>query len=138
MQAHVYNRQRKRSVDLASLRAFASDLARKLALDSEFSVVLISDSSMVRYNSRYRGRKEPTDVLSFPDSKLPGEEQNGYLGDILISVETADRRKRADLRQEIETLCLHGLLHLLGYDHEEDDGQMNALEARLRKELGLV
>lgn len=138
MLAHVYNRQRKRSVDLASLRSFLKALTRKLALETGFSVVLISDSSMARYNMRYRGRKEPTDVLSFPDSRLPGEEPNGYLGDILISVETAERRKRTDLKQEIETLCLHGLLHLLGYDHEKDDGQMNALETRLRKELGLV
>ncbi len=138
MQAHVYNRQRKIRIDLASLRSFLEVLARKLALESGFSVILISDTAMARYNARYRGKPGPTDVLSFPDSKEPWEEQNGYLGDILISVETADRRKMAGLKEEIELLCLHGLLHLLGYDHEKDDGRMEALEGRMRKELGLA
>ncbi|MEE8586074.1 MAG: rRNA maturation RNase YbeY [Acidobacteriota bacterium] len=123
---------------MASLRSFLEVLTPKLALESGFSVVLISDPAMARYNARYRGKQGPTDVLSFPDAKVPWEEQDGYLGDILISVETADRRKPAGLRQEIESLCLHGLLHLLGYDHEKDDGQMEALEGRIRKELGLV
>ena len=138
LQVRVYNRQRKRPVDLAKLRSFLGRLAHKLAPESGFSVVLISDPAMARYNARYRAHQGPTDVLSFPDAKAPWEEQNGYLGDILISVETADRRRPAGLRQEIESLCLHGLLHLLGYDHEKDEGQMEALEGRMRKELGLV
>ena len=83
-----------------------------------------------RYNREYRGQDKATDVLSFP-----GDES--YLGDILISVETAYeqavRSKVLTLESNIRRLALHGLLHLMGYDHETDDGQMRAAEVRLRR-----
>ena len=73
-------------------------------------------------------------MFSFP------ADGNGYLGDVVISAETARRQSRRfghSLGEEIRLLMLHGLLHLLGYDHEKDDGQMNRRELRLRRRLGL-
>lgn len=84
-------------------------------------------------NRRYRGNDWPTDVLAFPGG-------GGALGDIVISLPYASReaRRRGQGRaEELDRLLLHGYLHLLGYDHEVDDGQMDRLEARLRRRLGL-
>jgi probable rRNA maturation factor len=90
-------------------------------------------------NRDFRGFDKPTDVLSFRTSRKGGSE--GYLGDIVISVETADRqarRLRSTLPRELEILALHGFLHLLGYDHETDDGEMRRIEYRLRRRLRIV
>jgi probable rRNA maturation factor len=87
---------------------------------------------MADLNHRFRGKPQPTDVLSFPVD--PGE--NGYLGDVVISAETARRNARRSgrsLREELRILILHGVLHLLGYNHETDRGQMNRLERKLRR-----
>lgn len=102
-----------------------------------FSIVLISDAAMCVYNSRYRGQECPTDVLSFPYEREGWSDAEPYLGDILISVESAQRQKRGTLEQELQVLCLHGLLHLMGYDHEKDRGEMNAFENHLKEEFGL-
>ncbi|MFB3905559.1 MAG: rRNA maturation RNase YbeY [Acidobacteriota bacterium] len=101
-------------------------------------MVLISDAAMKRFNRQFAGIDKTTDVLSFP----AGLEDNGsaaeaYLGDVLISVETAERQKKAGLEQELNVLMLHGLLHLLGYDHTVDDGEMKELEDRLKGEFSL-
>lgn len=93
---------------------------------------------MCRYNRIYRKKNSTTDVLSFPvNETLP--DNRHYLGDVLISLERADvqaKERARSLNEEIQTLLLHGVLHLLGYDHETDRGQMNRLEKRLGKELG--
>ena len=85
---------------------------------------------MQAYNRDYRGFDKPTDVLSFPGDR-------SYLGDILISSETAynQARKSATLTFErnLRRLILHGLLHLMGYDHETDNGEMRIMERRLRR-----
>jgi probable rRNA maturation factor len=84
-------------------------------------------------NRHYRGKDRTTDVLAFPGD-------GGALGDIVISVPYASReaRRRGQGRaEELDRLLLHGYLHLLGYDHEVDDGQMDRLEARLRRRLDL-
>ena len=97
---------------------------------AEFSVVLVTDVMMRRYNRDYRGLDKPTDVLSFRG-------ESGYLGDILISSETAYNQARNSNTLSFETnihrLLLHGLLHLIGYDHETDDGEMRTVERRLRR-----
>ena len=127
----LIDKQRRHAVDRAKLRRFLSELVPQLGVeDREFSVVLITDDSMRRYNRDYRGFDKPTDVLSFRG-------ESGYLGDILISSETAynQARKSSSLNLEtnIQRLVLHGLLHLMGYDHETDHGEMRAIERRLRR-----
>jgi probable rRNA maturation factor len=96
------------------------------------ALVLAGDRTLRRLNARYRGKDRPTDVLSFPGDGTTG------LGDIVISVETAARNARRlgrTLAQELDVLALHGFLHVLGYDHETDQGQMDRLERRLRRRL---
>lgn len=110
-----------------------------LGVDGEWSVVLVSDRAMRRFNRDFSGNDYATDVLSFPNQPESWEDPKGkpYLGDILISVETANTQRRGSLLDELKLLALHGLLHLLGYDHETDHGEMTSLEDSLRRELGL-
>ncbi|HEY1435678.1 MAG TPA: rRNA maturation RNase YbeY, partial [Thermoanaerobaculia bacterium] len=101
------------------------------------SVLFCADVRMRSLNRRYRGKDRSTDVLAFP----AGAAGNGYLGDIVISVPYAVReaRRRAEpASREMDRLLLHGLLHLMGHDHETDDGQMDALEGRLRRRLRIA
>jgi probable rRNA maturation factor len=127
----LVNKQRKQTIDLRALHRFLSDLVRTLEVQYRpFSVVFINDERMRRYNRQYRGFDKTTDVLSFPGDY-------GYLGDILISSQTAYNQALKSVTLSFETnlrrLILHGLLHLMGYDHETDDGQMRAIERRLRR-----
>ena len=99
------------------------------------SVLFCGDRRMRTLNCRYRRKDRPTDVLAFPGSG------GGLLGDIVISVPYAARqarRRREPADREIDRLLLHGFLHLCGYDHETDGGQMDRLEARLRRRLRLT
>ena len=100
-------------------------------------MLFCADTRMRALNRRYRGQDRPTDVLAFP----AGDAGSGFLGDIVISVPYAERearRRREPGAREIDRLLVHGLLHLMGYDHETDDGEMDALEARIRRRLGLA
>jgi probable rRNA maturation factor len=115
----------------AWVRAVAPARARGLV-----TIALVGDATMRRLNRRYRGKDRPTDVLSFaPDTRGP------ILGDIAIATGVARRQAREAghaYAQELRVLALHGLLHLLGYDHETDDGRMERLEGRLRRRGGLA
>jgi probable rRNA maturation factor len=98
------------------------------------TVAIVSDARVRALNRKFRKKDQTTDVLSFP------AEEPGYLGDVVISSGVAARQARAarhSLATELRVLALHGLLHLLGYDHERDDGQMARLERRLRRQGGL-
>ena len=133
LQVLLLDRQRRRRVDRARLRRVLAGAARALRVEGEVSLVLTGDRSVRALNARYRGKDKPTDVLSFP---ADGGESG--LGDIVISVETAARNARSlgrTLPRELDVLALHGFLHVLGYDHETDDGTMDRLEARLRRRL---
>lgn len=143
----LLNRQRAARADWDEVRRFLHRLAVEvkpprgggLVSRSEFAVCLLSDAGIRRYNKRYRGADYPTDVLSFP-AKNGRNRSAAYLGDVLISVETArDNARRYGLRleEEIEVLALHGVLHLLGYDHERDAGEMARVERRWSERLGL-
>jgi len=124
-------------VDRSDLLAFAASLSRRLRIRAGFSIVLISDPSMRRYNRDFAGEDHSTDVLSFScHDSVPGAGEN-YLGDVLISVETADRQKKGTLDGELKALALHGILHLMGYDHAVDQGRMRALERDLKREFSL-
>ena len=99
------------------------------------TVAIVPDARVRALNHEYRRTDTPTDVLSFPS------EERGYLGDVVIAAGVARRQARAaghSLQTELRVLALHGLLHLLGYDHERDDGQMARVERRLRRQGGLV
>lgn len=101
------------------------------------SIALVSDSRVRELNRRYRKKDCATDVLSFVADATPPER---LLGDIVIARGVARRQARraghGELT-ELRLLALHGLLHLLGYDHERDDGRMRRVERRLRLKGGL-
>jgi probable rRNA maturation factor len=100
----------------------------------QVTVALVPDRRVQELNSTFRGKNTSTDVLSFP------ADEPGVLGDVVIARGVARRQARGaghDLPTEIRVLALHGLLHLLGYDHEHDGGRMARLEARLRRKGGL-
>jgi len=129
----LLNRQKRRSVSAARLRKVLRAAARTLRVRGELSLVLAGDGLLRRLNRDYRGKDKTTDVLSFP-----GDGGEAGLGDIVISVAKAERNARRfgrSLPQELDVLALHGFLHVLGYDHEADDGTMDRLEGRLRKRL---
>ena len=129
----LLDRQRRRRVSAARLRRVLGGAASALRVKGEVSLVLAGDRLLRRLNRTYRGKDRPTDVLSFP-----GGGGEAGLGDVVISVETAERNARGlgrTLGQELDVLALHGFLHVLGYDHETDDGEMDRLEARLRERL---
>ena len=138
----LIRRQRVIPVNCEEIEVFLERLPAELSC-STFSICLISDRAMRRFNGRFRHKNEATDVLSFPMSGGAGKPATGeddYAGDILISVPTAQRnaaRFGLRLEDEIKALILHGLLHLLGNDHETDGGRMARSERRWGARLGL-
>ena len=114
---------------------FARRLERDVAKGRVFDALITGDSELRRLNRDFRGKDYATDVLSFPS-----DDANGHLGDIAISLGRARAQAREfghGIEQEIQILMLHGLLHLLGYDHETDTGAMARAEKRWRSKLGL-
>jgi probable rRNA maturation factor len=107
-------------------------------LPGQVDVLLADDATLRRLNRQYRGKNKSTDVLSFPAPEGPAGEI--MAGDLAISLETAARQAAEhghSLRDEVRILMLHGVLHLAGYDHETDAGEMAAHEAELRRTLRL-
>ena len=118
-------------------RIISTALTRLGETQTEVHVVVTDDERVRELNRTWRAIDAPTDVLSFPDGdELPDGRR--FLGEIIISLDAA-RRQAAELGhselRELQELTLHGVLHLLGYDHEEDDGDMDSLELELREEL---
>lgn len=104
----------------------------------DVSIAVVSDRRMRALNRQFRGKDAATDVLSFPATHMPGV--SSFLGDIVIAAGVAARQAREaghPVSTELRVLALHGLLHLLGYDHDTDGGKMARAEARLRKKAGL-
>jgi probable rRNA maturation factor len=145
----VINRQRLKTVE----RKHAAELARTVLdkigrEDATLTITFIRDRAMRQLNRDYRQIDKPTDVLSFAYHEAPDHFEDNFdseglahLGDVVISVETAERYA-AELgltfEREIEYLIIHGTLHLAGYNHETDNGEMNRLEKKLRKEFLLL
>jgi len=130
-------KKRVSGINEAALSRFVSRAKRAAGLAGEVSVMLTSSSELQRLNRRFRGKNKTTDVLSFP---AMDKAQNGLAGDIAISAEIAAynaRHLRHSPADEIKILVLHGILHLAGYDHERDRGEMAFKEWHLRKTLGL-
>jgi probable rRNA maturation factor len=162
----ILNRQRTVRVAQRPLQLFLRRLQGHLGLGgADVTICLVSDAEIARMNETFRRKKGPTDVLSFPavERRKPltprrarRVAQNGnraaihgragtsrieFLGDVVISPATARRNAKEfgrTLPNELRILILHGVLHLLGYDHETDRGQMDRYERRLRRRLGLA
>jgi probable rRNA maturation factor len=153
----ILNRQRAVRVARRPLEFFLARVRKELGLgEADVTVCLVSDAEIARMNEAYRKKKGPTDVLSFPEVKRrapvslrrarkwssPGDAQRRqFLGDVAISPATARRNAKQQGRElggELQILILHGVLHLLGYDHETDGGEMDRVERRLRRRLGLT
>jgi probable rRNA maturation factor len=138
----VVNRQRKVPIDVDRWQAFSTKVLRALPTAvAGVTVAFVSDRAMRELNRLWRHKRETTDVLSFPADQNEFEKMDGsQLGDVVISVEQAARQAKENhltLEQEIAQLILHGTLHLCGYDHATDKGEMNRLELRLRRKLGI-
>jgi probable rRNA maturation factor len=163
----ILNRQRTVRVARPPLELFLRRVREQLHLDgADVTICLVSDAEIARMNESFRKKKGPTDVLSFPavarrkpqpiprpgssvvafaEPKRPPQQRSAaleadFLGDIAISPATARRNAKKyhrTLPGELQILILHGVLHLLGYDHETDGGQMTRIESKLRRKLGL-
>ena len=119
-----------------ALAGFALKARRATRLRGAVSVLITGNSSMRRLNSSFRGKNRPTDVLSFPAAASA----NGFVGDIAISLDIAEtnaRRLEHSVADEIRILILHGMLHLAGYDHDNDEGEMAKKEIVLRRRFAL-
>ena len=138
----VVNRQRGRRIDSERWQDFSQ---RALQLISPaaggVTIAFVSDRVMVDLNRRWRGKRATTDVLSFPARQEEFEKlEDLRLGEVVISVDQAARQAAEhglEFDDEVAQLILHGLLHLNGYDHETDRGEMNRLELRLRRRLSI-
>jgi rRNA maturation RNase YbeY len=161
----ILNRQRAVRVARRPLELFLRRMEKELRLGgSDVTVCFVSDVEIARMNLAFRKKKGPTDVLSFPAERKkrkklytegagntegtekrlrklgPGTTESN-LGDIAIAPETARRYAKKNgrsLSDELRVLILHGVLHLLGYDHETDHGEMNRIEQKMRRRFGLA
>jgi len=130
----------------APIQRFASTLQKQVVRNRSFDILITGDAELRRLNRDFRGKDYPTDVLSFPaivgqasacQRPLAGA---SFLGDIAISLARARAQAREfghAIEQEIQILMLHGVLHLMGHDHETDSGAMARAEKRWRTKLGL-
>ena len=121
-----------------AIQNFARKLEREVAKGGRFDCLIAGDAELRRLNAQFRGKDHATDVLSFPAGRLP--EGGETLGDLAISAARARAQAREfghSTEEELRILMLHGLLHLLGMDHETDGGRMARFEKRWRRELGL-
>ena len=151
----ILNRQNQVRVPLTKLHSFLARAGKALSLRGEsFAVCLVTNAQIARWNRLYRGKIGATDVLSFPAEtarKTRGRKSQrlnririadrDYLGDIAIAPLVARRNARRfgrTFEQEMHILALHGMLHLMGYDHETDRGQMDRRERKMRRALGLA
>jgi probable rRNA maturation factor len=164
----ILNRQKKVRLAEQPLTEFLGRILREVNFaDAEVSIAFVSDAEIAKWNQSFRNNKGPTDVLSFPalsrrrverharrhamqkslvtgaNGKSSAQAGQFFLGDIAIAPETARRyaeKNGRTLDSEIRILMLHGVLHLMGYDHENkrDYGQMNRIEHKLRRRLGLA
>ena len=130
------------SEDLLQRAANAALEHESQSLDSELSIILSDDARLHELNLNYLGINAPTDVLSFPSSETDPETGACYLGDILISVPRAQAQAKAaghSLEAEVQLLVVHGVLHLLGYDHAqaEEKSRMWKAQAEILERLGI-
>ena len=138
MPVAVLSRRRSPGVRSADVRRRAARLLRLLGeARAELTVALVGDDEMQRLNAAYRGKDRPTDVLAFAmreGKRAAGDE--GTLGDVVISLDTAQRQAESrghSVDEEVTTLLLHGVLHLLGYDHERSPAAARRMKKKERE-----
>lgn len=125
-----------------TLGSFVVKACRAVGLRGVVTVLITGNRQIRQLNSRFRGKNHSTDVLSFP-ALLSFPDlgfANGYAGDIAVSLDVAGRNARSmghSISREVQILVLHGILHLAGYDHESDAGEMARKEQLLRQQLAL-
>lgn len=135
----VINNQRKIKIDRQIFQTFAETSLSQIpeTENKNLTIAFVSDKKMRELNFQFRGKNLTTDVLSFP-FEADEFETDDNLGEIIISAEQAKKQadeNNLDLELEIKQLILHGILHLCGFDHETDDGEMNRRELDLREKL---
>ncbi len=138
----IINNQRKIKLDRRIFQEFAETAIGKIdeAENKNVTVAFISDRKMRSLNNEFRAKAKTTDVLSFPFEADEFDLEKDFLGDIVISLEQAQKQAAENdltLDAEVKQLILHGILHLCGYDHETDDGEMNRRELELRDRLNI-
>lgn len=138
---NILNKQTKIRLSLPPLETFADEVLRELNLKPEnLSIAFVSNPVIAHLNKTYRKIAKATDVLSFPAEANARLNRHRFLGDIAIAPAVAQRYAKKNgrtLQNEICILILHGVLHLMGYDHEVDQGQMDRVERKLRRKLRL-
>jgi probable rRNA maturation factor len=136
------------AIALPALRLFLRRARKAVPVAGQVSVLLASDSAIKRLNGKFRGKHRPTDVISFPALEMPAQKSASrqrlqhppMAGDLAISLDAAARQASRfghPVAVELKILMLHGLLHLAGYDHETDAGEMAAREEQLRRRFRL-
>lgn len=138
----IINRQRRHKVQAKRWREFATGASKAIgAGNRDATIVFVSDAAIRKLNRQFRGKDSATDVLSFPSQPESFEaDTETNVGEIVISLDRAQSQAKENgltLANEVEQLILHGLLHLCGHDHETDGGEMNRLELKTRKKLGI-
>jgi probable rRNA maturation factor len=136
MQPTVVFKRRVPGLSERKLAEFISEACEHIRLMGAVTVLITDSKEMIVLNGRFRGKALATDVLSFPGPSFV----DGFAGDIAVSLDIANRTARAmghSTSAEVRILVLHGLIHLAGYDHESDRGEMTRLEGRLRRKLSL-
>lgn len=138
----IINQQRKIKIELDQFQQFAEKAVTviKEAKGKDLTIAFVSDKKIRDLNKIFRDKNKPTDVLSFPyePDQYDFLETDNFLGDIVISLEQAEKQAKENdltLELEIKQLILHGILHLCGYDHATDTGEMDSLEIKLRDKL---
>lgn len=125
--------------DRKALDAFVIRVRARVGLRGQVSFLLTDDATLKKLNREYRGKNKSTDVLSFPALQIEGIAQSSA-GDLAISLDTAERQAAEhghNLQTELKILLIHGLLHLAGFDHESDSGEMRQREVELRTRFRL-
>jgi probable rRNA maturation factor len=142
MSIEIINRQRKRRVNSKRWHEFAERALQMIGKGRcDATIVFVADAAIKRLNQQFRTKDYSTDVLSFPSQHERFEKElKTDLGEVVISLDRAAAQAKGNgltFTNEVEQLILHGLLHLCGYDHETDKGEMNRLELKLRRKLGI-
>jgi probable rRNA maturation factor len=136
--SEIINKQTKVKLNSDAFRNFAERAVNLIAFGKSAVITFVSDAEMCKLNRQFRGKNMTTDVLSFPFEADEFDADKDFLGDIVISIEQAERQaieNNLSLENEVFQLILHGILHLLGYNHETDNGEMNMLELKFRDKL---